>query len=146
MGKVLKPHMILQVYFNLNRFPTDEFAFLERFNLQDTHTLIGGTIYILNFSANIKWNLFNPVMTGGPFLLSGIGVLSRSLGDATISSLGGPTIKLDGDKRTAPTLALGGGVDIPIGDNNYIFVEFKYTIAFIDPITAYLPVKIGFMW
>mgnify|MGYP005726118181 CR=1 FL=1 len=138
--------MVLQAYFNFNRFPTDEFGFLEPFGLQNTHTVSGGTITIITFNTNIKYNLINPVMTGGPFLLGGIGVTSRSRAETIISALIPPTIQLSSERNTVVSLAIGGGADIPIGDDNYIFVELKYTIGLKDPTMTYLPIKIGFMW
>lgn len=146
VGKVLNPNTILQIYLNYNRFPTDEFGILEQLGLENTHTLSGGTTRILQFSMNVKWNIINKVMAGGPFLVGGTGVLRWSREESIASGIGAPTFKEDGARDIALSLSFGGGLDIPIGGNTYIFVELKYTIGLTDDGVNYMPVKIGFMW
>ncbi len=108
---------------------------------QDVKVDGGGTIGILTFGVNGKFNL--PGRTVSPYVIAGLGTATLSVTDLSATLQGEPVTIVTGlSNQTKFMVNAGAGVDFPLGTVS-LFLEVKYTWIFTDEKSSYLPVTLG---
>ncbi len=109
---------------------------------QDVRVDGGGTIGILSFGLNGKWNFPGQVIS--PYVVAGGGTATLSVSDLEATIQEAPATIVTGLSNQTRFMAnLGAGIDFPIGSRT-LFLEAKYNWIFTDnEKTTYIPVTVG---
>lgn len=102
----------------------------------------GGTVSVISFGVNGKFNFPGPVVS--PYAIVGIGTAILNITQINATIQGAPaTIVSDLTDQTKLAANVGAGIDFPIGTKT-LFLEARYTWVFTDnKKSAYIPVTLG---
>ncbi len=148
IGYPVTPSVAVLGTVGYNAHPFDEDGFLSDIGLSGYGVDVdGGKATLLTVFAALRVNLVSPQAeaVASPFFFGGIGMTRLSLSDVSVSYLG-QSYGLDGPSETALGVGFGGGVDMRVAANVYLFVQGLYSIGFTDDESTHaFPISVGIL-
>jgi opacity protein-like surface antigen len=144
IGYPLSPSVSLIGSFDYNNFGFNDKALLSDLGYGGYGiTVTGSSITIITVLSNLKVTLVPETKSVSPYLLAGMGFLSISSSDVSVS-LGSYSRSASGNSESAFALQFGTGMDIPINEKIKVFLQASYGVGLTKGTsTNYLPLKAG---